>query len=61
MKVYIHSFNGDFIVEIPAPTEEELAMIDGPDVEGEINPMHVYVDRKLSDLNDALVLGYDYS
>lgn len=51
--------NVEFIIELQGPTAQELAEIDGPDVEGQTTDTEVWLDRQLEKLADAIkVTGY---
>ena len=46
--------NEKFAVCFPDPTHEDLAAIDGPDMEGQTTPEEVYIDRQLLRLSRAI-------
>jgi hypothetical protein len=60
MIVFLSTKNTEFQISFPGPTEEELAQIDGPDMEGQTTPKQVFCDRKIEELRNAL-MNYEYT
>lgn len=55
----IETFDKDkYIISFADPTQEELNDINIPDIEDQITPEDIYIDKKFDELINILTTGY---